>query len=168
MNPIKYLFLCSLTLIAFPTQAQIAYHISFPNAAHHEAEISMTLTGVPDGPLAVRMSRTSPGRYSLHEFAKNVYRVRATDSAGHALDISRPDPHQWDIHGHDGTVTVRYTLYGDRADGTYAQIDASHAHLNIPATFMFARDLHNWPITVTFEPPADSNWKVASQLFPYR
>ncbi len=166
MKSLTILCTLALCLIAVPAIAQISYHVSFPNAVHHEAEISMTLQGVPDGPLAVRMSRTSPGRYSLHEFAKNVYSVRAEDSEGSALDISRPNPHQWDIHGHDGTVTVHYTLYADRADGTYAQIDASHAHLNIPATFMFPRDHHDWPITITFEPPEDSGWKVASQLFP--
>lgn len=153
-------------LITLPGFAQVSYEVTFPNAEHHEAEISMTLAGVPSGPLAVRMSRTSPGRYSLHEFAKNVYNVRATDGRGNALAISRPNPHQWDIQGHDGTVTVHYTLYADRADGTYAQIDRSHAHLNMPATFMFARELHNWPITVTFAPPEDSNWKIATQLYP--
>ena len=34
------------------------------------------------------MSRTSPGRYALHEFAKNVYDVRAFDGAGHAIDVT--------------------------------------------------------------------------------
>ncbi len=160
----SYLILL-LLLLATPATAQISYNVTFPNAPHHEAEIEVTLSGIPAGPLALRMSRTSPGRYSLHEFAKNVYNVRATNSAGETLDISRPNPHQWDIHGHDGTVTVHYTLYADRSDGTYAQIDASHAHLNMPATFMFARDLHNWPITVMFDPPEAYNWKIATQLF---
>ncbi|MFK7847644.1 MAG: peptidase M61, partial [Rhodothermales bacterium] len=165
INKATFFTLIFIAFLALPASAQISYQVDFPNAVHHEAEITMTLTGVPDGTLPVRMSRTSPGRYSLHEFAKNVYRVSATDGSGKILDISRPNNHQWDISGHDGTVTVKYTLYADRADGTYSQIDASHAHLNMPATFMFPRDLHNWPITVTFAPPADSEWKVASQLF---
>ena len=113
-------FTCCLLLLCSTAFAQITYHVSFPNVVHHEAEISMTLAGVPDGPLSVRMSRTSPGRYSLHEFAKNVYNVRALDDEGNALQISRPNPHQWDISGHNGTVTVKYTLYADRADGTYS------------------------------------------------
>ncbi|MEM8484234.1 MAG: PDZ domain-containing protein [Bacteroidota bacterium] len=160
------LLFCNLVLFCNIAFAQVSYHVTFPNVVHHEAEISMTLDGVPDGPVAVRMSRTSPGRYSLHEFAKNVYNVRAVDGKGNALDISRPNPHQWDIVGHDGTITVTYTLYADRADGTYSQIDASHAHMNMPATFMFARDFHNWPITVRFDPPAASGWKAATQLYP--
>ena len=59
-----------------------------------------------------------------------------------------------------------YTLYGDRADGTYAQIDASHAHLNMPATFAWARGLEARPIAVRFTPPEGSRWRVATQLVP--
>ena len=155
-----------LLLLAIPASAQISYHAAFPNAVHHEAEITVTIKGAPDGPLSMRMSRTSPGRYSLHEFAKNVYNVRAMDSAGNDLEIFRPNPHQWDVLGHDGIVILKYTLYADRADGTYSQIDNSHAHLNIPATFMFARDHADWPISITFEIPENADWKIATQLFP--
>jgi predicted metalloprotease with PDZ domain len=143
---------------------QVDYVIAFPNAARHEAEIEVTFRDVPAGPLEVRMSRTSPGRYALHEFAKNVYSVRATDTAGSPLPITRPDPHQWTISGHSGTVRVSYTLFADRADGTYSQIDPTHAHLNIPATFMWARGMENAPIEVRFEPPTP-DWKIATQLF---
>ena len=52
------------------------------------------------------MSRTSPGRYALHEFAKNIYNVRAFDGEGKPLAINRPNPHQWNVSGHDGTVVV--------------------------------------------------------------
>ena len=52
--------------------AQIEYEVSFPNVVHHEAEIAVTFTALPAVPLELRMSRSSPGRYALHEFAKNV------------------------------------------------------------------------------------------------
>lgn len=143
----------------------VAYEISFPNAAHHEAQVSVTFRGVPAAPLEVRMSRTSPGRYALHEFAKNVYSFSATDSKGKALTVTRPDPYGWTVAGHDGTVRVTYTLFGDRGDGTYAGIDRSMAHLNIPATFAWARGLETRPIRVTFRVP-DPKWSIATQLFP--
>jgi hypothetical protein len=73
----------ALLLAAAPAAAQsrVDYEIRFPNRVHHEAEVTATFRGVPAGrPLEVRMSRTSPGRYALHEFAKNVYNVRARTS----------------------------------------------------------------------------------------
>ncbi|HEX6938773.1 MAG TPA: PDZ domain-containing protein [Longimicrobiales bacterium] len=147
-------------------QAPVRYDVSFPNVVHHEARIEATFAELPDGPLDVRMSRSSPGRYAVHEFAKNVYAVEAYDGAGRRLDITRPDPYGWTIAGHDGTVRFVYTLFADRADGTYSGIDASHAHLNMPATFVWARGLERRPITVTFHPPRGSDWKVATQLAP--
>ncbi len=163
----KYLalLLCCLT---FPALAQTTheYEIEFPNAFHHEAQVSATFRGLEPKVLALRMSRTSPGRYALHEFAKNVYAVKATDENGKPLTITRPNPYQWNVSGHNGTVRVTYTLFADRGDGTYSQIDETHAHLNIPATFMYAPDYPQRPIQVHFKPRADLNWKIATQLRP--
>src|SRR5262245_34631615 len=71
-------------------QGKVEYEISFPNAAHHEAEIVVTFSGVQaNKPLEARMSRSSPGRYATHEFAKNVYNVRAVNEQGAALTVTR-------------------------------------------------------------------------------
>ena len=142
---------------------EVSYKVSFENAVHHEAEISATFKDIKTAVLEVKMSRSSPGRYALHEFAKNVYHVKAVNSKGEALVITRPNPYQWNIENHDGQVTVSYTLFADRADGTYSQIDRTHAHLNIPATFIWATGFENMPVKVRFK-PFDKSWKVATQL----
>lgn len=144
----------------------IRYDVSFPAASRHEGEISVEYTNLPAAPLELRMSRSSPGRYALHEFAKNVYNVRAVDGAGRELDVTRPNPHQWNVAGHDGTVRVTYTLFADHADGTYTGIDLTHAHMNMPATFMWARNTGDRPIAITFRVPAGSGWRAATQLKP--
>ncbi|MEQ9167743.1 MAG: M61 family peptidase, partial [Fulvivirga sp.] len=161
-NPFLLSFLLLIGLIA---NAQTnSFTISFDNAVHHEAEVKATFPDITESTFSVRMSRTSPGRYAIHEFAKNVYNVVATDSKGKELDIVRPNPYQWDITGHDGTVNISYTLYADHGDGTYSQIDETHAHLNIPATFMFAPSQADRGVEVTFNVREDLNWKVATQL----
>ena len=140
------------------------YTISFENAIHHEAVVQAVFPELQQDTLEVRMSRTSPGRYALHEFAKNVYGVDATDSKGKELEIIRPDPYSWKIAGHDGTVNLKYILFGNRADGTYTQIDQTHAHLNIPATFMYSEALKERPVEVTFDTQHHPDWKIATQL----
>lgn len=161
-----------LVLAAGAAQAQVPeaappvrYEVSFPDPAHHLARVTATWRGVPAGPLRVQMSRSSPGRYALHEFAKNVFDVQAVDGAGRMLTVTRSDPYGWQVAGHDGTVSVTYALFGDRGDGTYDQIDATHAHLNMPATMMWATGYDAAPVEVTFA-PADPAWKVATQLIP--
>ena len=47
-------------------------------------DVEVTFTDLPAGPLHLRMSRSSPGRYALHDFAKNVFEVQVTDAAGTA------------------------------------------------------------------------------------
>jgi len=145
--------------------APVRYEVLFPNVLHHEARISVVLTDLPPGPVQFRMSRSSPGRYALHEFGKNVYAVDAVDGAGRRLAVTRPDPYRWDVSGHDGTVRLSYTLFADRADGTYTQFDETHAHMNMPATFMWAPGHHDRPIEVRFDVPAESGWRAATQLF---
>ncbi len=158
------LFLAALFLSTMSFGQTNEYTISFKNAVHHEGQITATFPEIKTKTVVVRMSRTSPGRYALHEFAKNVFDFKATNSKGEHLTTTRPDPYSWEITDHDGTVHVSYTLFADRADGTYSQIDESHAHLNIPATFMFMEGKEHRPIEVQFNVREDLNWKVATQL----
>lgn len=152
------------TFVFASAQSPVQYEISFDNAVHHEAEIDVTFSDIKSGKFSFRMSRSSPGRYAIHEFAKNVYNVKATNGKGEELSMSRPNPYQWVVEKNDGTVHVSYTLFADRGDGTYSQIDETHAHLNMPATFMFAPSLESAPINVLFRPRKDLGWKIASQL----
>lgn len=146
------------------TTGSSSYTISFENAAHHEAEITATFKGLKSGEAEFRMSRSSPGRYAIHEFAKNIYNVKVTDGKGHVLETTRPDPYSWNVNNHDGTIIVSYTLYANHGDGTYAQVDETHAHLNMPATFMYAPSLENDTFNIEFKPRKDLNWKIATQL----
>lgn len=161
MNPTVVILAATLAQAA--AASPIEYRIAFPDAAHHEARITVTFRDLDDFPFDVRMSRSSPGRYRLHEFAKNVYGVSAADSESNPLTVVRSDPHVWTIPKHDGTVTVTYTLFADLVNGTYSAIDTTHAHLNAPATFMWAPGLEERPIKVHVE-PFDDSWSVATQL----
>lgn len=159
-------FCLTFFLYFFVSQAQISsiYTISFENALHHEAAIKATFTNLKADEATFAMSRSSPGRYALHEFAKNVYNVKVTDGEGKELMATRPDPYSWKVKGHDGTIQVSYTLFGNHGDGTYAQIDETHAHLNMPATFIYVPELEAQEIEVTFDIRDDLNWKIATQL----
>ena len=129
-------------------------------------QVDVTFPNVPPGVLQIHMSRSSPGRYALHEFAKNVFDVQIRDGKGRALTAMRPNLHEWHVAGHDGTVVVSYRVFGDRTDGTYLSVDATHGHLNMPASLMWARGLEQRAARVEFVPPPGQPWHVATQLFP--
>lgn len=166
MNTLRFILLVAVLLVAgaLPaiSQTQVVYNVDLAGRDHHEMEVEVRFGDLPPGPLEIRMSRTSPGRYALHEFAKNVYAVSATNDAGEALEVEQPNLHQWNVSGHDGIVVFRYTLFADHSDGTYAAVDSSHAHLNIPASFVWARELEKREHAVCIDTP--EGWEVFSQM----
>jgi predicted metalloprotease with PDZ domain len=145
-------------------QKPIYYTISFPNAVHHEAEILLTIPQAPAGSLKVHMSRSSPGRYATHEFGKNIYNLKATGADNAPLTIKQLEGDLYEVQVTSETVKISYTLFGNWTDGTYASIDASHAHLNMPATIMWAEGQTDRPIRVQFNDADKYGWKVATQL----
>src|SRR5687767_1971942 len=147
-------------------QAAIRYRFTFPEPQHRWMQVEINYAALGEAPLELRMSRSSPGRYSLHDFAKNVYDVQALDRDGRELATTRPDPYGWTVQAHGGAVTVKYKVFGDRLDGTYLAIDETHAHLNMPASIMWARGFDDRPATLVFEPPAGARWQIATQLHP--
>src|SRR5262245_53314810 len=146
--------------------APVRYRVSFPEPQHRWMQVEATFAELPSGTLELRMSRSSPGRYSLHDFAKNVYDVHAFGADGSELPATRPDPYGWNVSGHGGSVVVKYKIFGDRIDGTYLAIDSTHAHMNMPAAMMWAHGLDDRAVTLTLEQPAGAKWTVATQLHP--
>jgi predicted metalloprotease with PDZ domain len=144
--------------------APIEYRFSFPEPQHRWMQVEATFPDLPAGALQLRMSRSSPGRYSLHDFAKNVYDVHVLAADGREVTATRPDASGWTVDNHGGRATVRYKIYGDLVDGTYLAIDSTHAHLNMPAAIMWARGLEDRASTLRFTPPAGAVWRLATQL----
>src|ERR1700761_8574631 len=85
--------LLPLLVILFHTSIaqRVSYIVSFPNLAHHEAQIELIVSDIPTRTAVFRMSRSSPGRYATHEFGKNVYDVAAFDQNNRPLTVNRVD-----------------------------------------------------------------------------
>jgi predicted metalloprotease with PDZ domain len=145
-------------------QKSIYYAISFPNAVHHEVEVLMTIPQSPSGPLRFHMSRSSAGRYATHEFGKNIYNVKAFNTDGTPLVLKQIEGDVYEVAEHDATVKISYTLFANWTDGTYAGIDESHAHLNMPATFIWLAGVDDRALKFEFNDLDKYGWKVATQL----
>jgi predicted metalloprotease with PDZ domain len=146
--------------------SEIRYTIACPEPTRRYVLVTADFPTTAGEALVVRMSRTSPGRYALHEFAKNIFGVEAFDSQGRPVTASRTGLHDWTITGHDSRARFTYRVYGDTLDGTYLAIDETHAHMNLPATLVWAPGLEQVPVRVTLTPPPGALWRVATQLLP--
>jgi predicted metalloprotease with PDZ domain len=191
-------FLLSLNISCVQAQdktenlTKVAYHFDFSNRVHHEAKVTISIPKVPKEEfLKLRMSRSSAGRYALHEFAKNVYSVTAFDDKGKKLEVIRTSPSTWNVMKPTENMKVEYTLFADYADGTYSGINTIQAHLNAPASYLLVDNFYDenfektdltkrnseennkkQTIKVTFSLPQNNDfqdnnsdkWTVATQL----
>src|ERR1051326_401126 len=67
------------------SQQPIIYKVTFPEPEHHWMQVEITFANLGAQPLDVRMSRSSPGRYAVAEFAKNVFWFEAYNGKGQKL-----------------------------------------------------------------------------------
>lgn len=155
-----------LAVPSFHASTAVEYRFSFPEPQHHWLQVEALFTDLPAAPLELRISRSSPGRYSLHDFAKNVYDVHAFGQDGAELAMTRPDADGWIVSNHAAAVLVKYKVFGNLIDGTYLAIDPTHAHINMPAVILWARGLDDRPVLVTVSDPPGSMWRIATQLHP--
>ena len=152
-------------VLAQGSRDPISYQVSFPEPEHHWMQVEVTLSNLGTQPLDARMSRSSPGRYAVAEFAKNIFSLEAFGGKGQKLAYTRPDADVWRVSGHDGTVRIVYKIFGDHANGTFFGVDTTHAHLNMPAAFLWAVGHEQQSIRIRFVPPEGSNWKIGTQLY---
>jgi predicted metalloprotease with PDZ domain len=153
-----------LAVAAVDRGAATQYRFTFPEPRHRWMQVEATFADLPSRAIELRMSRSSPGRYSIHDFAKNVYDVHAFAADGHELGLGRPDSAGWIVENPTSRVRVTYKVYGDLVDGTYLAVDETHAHINMPAAVLWARGLDDRPAVLTFVPPDGVTWTAATQL----
>jgi predicted metalloprotease with PDZ domain len=163
----QWLLVVGLVLVAASARAQspVDYRLTFPDYVHNVMDVEVTFPDLPAAPLEIHMSRSSPGRYALHEFVKNVFEVRFADASGREIAFSQPDLHRWRVADHRGLVRMRYKVFGRRIDGTYFSVDPTLAHINAPAALAWAKALDARPARLTLTQPAGLSWTVATQLF---
>lgn len=144
----------------------IVYTLDLENVQQHELRITVDFPAVKPGVFTVRMPQASPGRYAVHNFAKNVYDLKAYDGKGNELAVSQEEITAWAIAGHDGAVRLEYTLFANGGDGTYSGIDDRKLHLNMPASFLYGEQLNDRPILLGVKAGQRPEWTMASQLVP--
>ncbi|MEQ8550273.1 MAG: M61 family peptidase [Cyclobacteriaceae bacterium] len=142
----------------------IKYKLNLKNIVHHELEITIEYTNISKDSLLLEIANSSPGRYAIHNFGKNIYGESAYDKNGQKVTLVRKTPLSWKVATKDGYVKFVYTLFGNYADGTYAGIDNKRLHLNIPASFVFTKDLKELPISVDIDLSQKPDWRIATQL----
>ncbi|MDB5285560.1 MAG: peptidase [Mucilaginibacter sp.] len=143
--------------------AKISYIVTFPEAQAHYADIEMTISGLNQPTLDLKMPVWTPGSYLIREFAKNVESLTATAN-GKAVAASKLNKNNWHINTTGvSSVTVKYKVYAFELSVRTSFIDVSHAFLSTTGLFLWPKGMLNQPSTINIKPYKDWN-KVSTSL----
>ncbi|PYU93715.1 MAG: hypothetical protein DMG25_08680 [Acidobacteria bacterium] len=141
---------------------ELEYHLRLLRPSTHLAEVEIVARRVTEPSLDFALPAWSPGRYAIYDFAKNVQEFEALDAAGRHLPWTQADKQTWRVEARDSgsAVRVRYKVFGNDLNGTFSQIDPTHANVNGASVYMYVAGHKPDPVTLAVEAPAD--WKVIS------
>ncbi|MCO5937310.1 peptidase M61 [Mucilaginibacter sp. RB4R14] len=157
------LFFMNVTMGSAAGLAKISYKVSFPEAQAHYVDVEMTISGLAQPSVEVKMPVWAPGSYLVREFAKNIesFGVSANGKAISALKINK---NTWKINTTGLTsVTVKYKVYAFELSVRTSFIDVSHAFLSTTGIFLFPKGMLAQPSTITIKPYKEWN-KVSTSL----
>jgi predicted metalloprotease with PDZ domain len=122
----------------------------------HIAEIELRFP--VDGKACVTLPAWSPGSYLIRDYARYVRDLTATAEDGSPRAAAKIDKTTWQIDATDTReLVVRYAVYGNDLSVRTNHIDATHAFLHAPATFMHPTHLRG-PCEVEVTLP--DGWKL--------
>lgn len=143
----------------------LSYEVSFPNATHHELEVVAHLRKVKLDSLKLVLSKTSVGKYTAQNYGENIYNLTAFDArTNRKLHVIQTTADIYTIPNPPSEVFLAYTVYSNRLDASYACVDDTHAHLNLPAILLYPIGMKKEPVDIVFYYPEKPLWKVTSQL----
>lgn len=131
---------------------QINYTITFPEAQAHYAEVEMTISGLNQKALDLKIPVWTPGSYLVREFSKNIEAFNVS-AAGKTLPAVKTRKNIWHVEV-DGirAVTIKYKVYAFEASVRTSFIDAEHAFLSSPDIFIYPDGLLKNPSTIRIVP----------------
>lgn len=152
---------CAAQAASAQSSLQLQYQLRIDQPSEHLADVEIDARGVSSATLDFAMPAWSPGRYAIYDFAKNVQEFAVTDAEGHPLKWSQPDKQTWSVEtGGASEVRARYKVFGNDLNGSFSQIDTTHANLNGASMFMYIAGHKPDPIHLEIAAPA--GWKVVS------
>ena len=141
---------------------ELEYRLRLASPNRHLAEVEIAAGNVTERALDFVLPAWSPGRYAIYDFAKNVQEFQAAGADGRPLAWTGIDKQTWRVEtaGSGGVVHVRYKVFGNDLNGSFSQIDATHANLNGASVYMYVAGHKADPVKLAVEAPA--GWKVYS------
>jgi len=101
--------------------------------------------------------------YQVRDFSQYIDRVTASGPSGQALEVRKTDKSSWEVSGAGAGVVVEYDIVADDAGPYGAEINVTHAFLNLAQVLMYSPESRSWNEQVQFT-DVPAGWKFATAL----
>jgi predicted metalloprotease with PDZ domain len=141
----------------------VRYAVRFDACARHTVAIELRFPAQGEH-ADITLPAWCPGSYLIRDYARFVRDLEATGDDDAPRRVTKLDKTTWRIERAGAReLTVRYRLYGHDLTVRTNHIDASHAFLHGPATFVYPVALRDGPVEVSLvEVPPD--WNVTTAM----
>lgn len=136
----------------------IAYEIHRMDADRHEFHVRMTISGIQDEMVYLRLPAWIPGSYMVRDFARNITTISAFDENG-SVDLNSLDKQTWEVSGVSGELRVDYRVYAFDISVRTAYLDRQRAFFNGSSLFLYVDGRRNEPWSLVCKKP-DFDWSV--------
>lgn len=131
---------------------KIAYKVTFPEAQAHYIDVEMTVSGLKQPALDLKMPVWTPGSYLVREFAKNIETLTATVN-GKDVAAPKTNKNTWHINTTGASsVVVKYKVYAFEVSVRTSFVDITHGFLSTSGVFLYPKGMLNQPSTVKVTP----------------
>jgi predicted metalloprotease with PDZ domain len=144
--------------------SSLRYAVRVEAPERHLAEIELVFS--PDAETAdITMPAWCPGSYLIRDYARFVRDLEVRAGDGTPRKLTKIDKQTWRIEvGGAKELVVRYAVYGHDLTVRTNHIDADHAFLHGPATFIYPVTQRGADVEVTLTFPDD--WALTTAASP--
>src|SRR5262245_8190614 len=144
----------------------LRYVVELARPEDHLIGVTATVP-VPPGATSVDVTLPTwcPGSYLIRDYARFIRDLAATDRTGARRTATKVDKTTWriDAAGAD-SVEVHYQVYGHDLTVRTNHVDATHAFIHGPATFLYCEDHRRAPVEIEIVPPAGRGWQITTGM----
>lgn len=158
---------------------KLNYKLSIPNPDNHLVNIKITAKrDSSDKKLTFFIPSWSPGSYLMREYGKNVRWFKAESANGERIFHEQIERGQWELDWEKSQLkkdqelefSVEYEIYCHELTVRTSHVDASHAFIHGPSTFMgvLGKDLVNPELRIEMNPMWSKISTGLSDISPVR
>lgn len=136
------LFLLTLSLSSWALEINYKLEMSKPQT--HYFQVEMQVDQYKGKTACVKLPVWAPGSYLVREFSKNLNLVKAFDTDGRELKVTKRSKNAWEI-ALDGkqSFKVRYEVYAFELSVRTSFLDQTHGFVSGPSMFMYLDGFKN-------------------------